>query len=194
MKLIKGSAMKYFFLILLIGLTQIEYGHGEEPASLEITAGPAIVATVNGAVISADYLDREMIGYQQRLKAQGQSMAPGNDAVLREKVLDELISRELVYQESQKKGIQVPVEDIDKIIIEIKQRYPDEKTFQSVLQKMNVTEAGLREQLTHQSAIRMFVDQEIIPKISVSEEQSKKFYDENPQYYRQPDMVHAVTS
>ena len=107
------------------------------------------------------------------------------------RVLDELISRELVYQESQKKGIRVPAEDIDKIIIEIKQRYPDEKTFQSILQKMNVTEDGLREQLTHQSAIRMFVDQEIIPKISVTDEQGKKFYDENPQYFRQPEMIHA---
>jgi len=158
---------------------------GAEPAV------PDSAAVVNGHSISWAELDRAFQMYKQRLRSQGRQVAPANEPSLKMQLLNDLIDMELIYRESLKKGIEVSAEEVDKVVADIKKRYTDPAEFQKVLERMQITEDQMRAQIGHQSAIRAFVDQEIAPKINISDDDSKAFYEANPQYFQQPEQVHA---
>ena len=148
-------------------------------------------ALVNDHAITRFELEREFRVYKQRLTSQGMPVTAEREADLKQQVLNNLINQELVFQASQDKGITVPPEEVDKVLAEIKQRYPDPAAFQSVLQGMQMTEDQLRAKIAQQSVIKAFIDQEIAAKIQIDDKDSKAFYDANPQYFRQPEQVHA---
>ena len=149
------------------------------------------VAVVNGQSISRIKFEREFQIYMQRLKTQGMPVVPESEPALRMQLLNDLIGMELLYQESQKKGITVSAEQVDNVVADIKKRYADPAAFRKVLERMQMTEDQMRAQIAHQAAIRSFIDQEIASKIHISEEATKGFYDANPQYFQQPEQIHA---
>ena len=105
--------------------------------------------------------------------------------------LNQLISSELLFQASQK----LEIKDLDKQaedkLAEIKKRFPDPKDYARELQKIGVDEKGLLESTRRDLAIAYFVNTKIAPEIKVSEEEIKKFYDQNPDKFRQEEQVRA---
>lgn len=150
-----------------------------------------LVAVVNGQPISRNDFEREVSIYKQRIATQRMGAASKKEADLRMEVLNDLVNRELIYQESRKRGFEVSTEEVDMVINEMKQRYPDSKAFQSVLARMQLTEEHLRAQIRRQSVIRNYVNREIGDKIEISDATSKSFYQDNPRFFQQPEQVHA---
>jgi peptidyl-prolyl cis-trans isomerase C len=105
--------------------------------------------------------------------------------------LNQLISSELLFQPSQK----LEIKDLDKQaedkLAEIKKRFPDPKVYAAELQKIGVDEKGLLESTRRDLAIAYLVNTQIAPQIKVSEEEIKKFYDENLDKFRQEEQVRA---
>jgi peptidyl-prolyl cis-trans isomerase C len=105
--------------------------------------------------------------------------------------LNQLISSELLFQASQK----LEIKDLDKQaenkLAEIKKRFPDPKDYDRELQKIGVDEKGLLESTRRDLSIAYFVNTKIASQINVSEEEIKKFYDQNPDKFRQEEMVRA---
>ena len=180
--------------LFCLTLTMISFWFGALCLCPVFGAEPAVpdsAAVVNGNSIARAELERAFQIYKQRMRSQGRQVAPANEPALKMQVLNDLIGMELVYQESLKKGIEVSAEEVDKVVADIKKRYADPAEFQKVLERMQITEDQMRAQIAHQSAIRAFVDQEIAPKINISDDDSKAFYEANPQYFQQPEQVHA---
>lgn len=180
--------------VFCLTLTMISFWFGIVCFFPVFGAEPAVpdpAAVVNGNSISRAELERAFLIYVQRLRSQGRQVAPADEPALRMQVLNDLIGMELIYQESLKKGIAVPAEEVDKVVADIKKRYADPAAFQKVLERMQITEDQMRAQIAHQSVIRAFVDQEIAPKINISDDASKAFYEANPQFFKQPEQVHA---
>jgi peptidyl-prolyl cis-trans isomerase C len=105
--------------------------------------------------------------------------------------LNQLISSELLYQASQK----LDIKDLDKQaedkLAEIKKRFTDPKVYAAELEKIGIDEKGLFESNRHDLAIAYLVNTMIAPDIKVSEEEIKKFYDQNPDKFRQEELVRA---
>ncbi|HLO25693.1 MAG TPA: peptidylprolyl isomerase [Geobacteraceae bacterium] len=105
--------------------------------------------------------------------------------------LNQLISSELLFQASHK----LDIKDLDKQaedkLAEIKKRFPDPKDYARELQKIGVDEKGLLESTRRDLAIAYFVNTKIAPDIKVSEKEIKKFYDQNPDKFRQDEQVRA---
>jgi peptidyl-prolyl cis-trans isomerase C len=59
------------------------------------------------------------------------------------------------------------------------------------LTQMNLSEAEVRAQIERGLAIRELINQQITNKITVSEAQTKAYYDSNPQMFKQPEQVKA---
>ena len=149
------------------------------------------VAKVNGKFISfADY-EVQLELFQRRLQAQGQTIPPQFLGAIRNQVLNDMVSSELLWQESQKKGFKLDADQVDKEFKAIKERNPDQAQFARILANMNLTEEGLKEQIAQRGAVRALLDKEIISKIEISEKEAKAFYDANPNYFQKPEQVHA---
>ena len=76
------------------------------------------VAVVNGVVISRAQFDKELSVHLQRVTRQGGQVSDEQMAKLREDILEGLIEREVLYQESQKAGIKITDQKVDERIMD----------------------------------------------------------------------------
>lgn len=156
------------------------------------TSGAAArkAAVVNGSVISEDELDTYVDQLKQRFSQRRGEMKPEQVDRLKEEALQTLINRELLYQESQKKGVAVDQSEIDNRIKRLKSRFPDETEFKSALEKNGISLASLKAHIAEGLAVQKLIDQEF-GDLSVSDKEAKKYYDEHPEAFTRPEQVKA---
>ena len=149
------------------------------------------VAVVNGVTISKDTYDRELNFFVRRAAPGGQQIPDVQMAQMKSEVLESLIDRELLFQESKKKGIQVKSDAVSDQLQKIQQRYPNKEEFKKLLSNMGLTESDVQAQIERGMAIQELIDKEVTEKIKVSDEETKAFYDKNPQLFQQPEQIKA---
>ena len=149
------------------------------------------VAVVNGSVITRADFDGEVRRSQQRALKMGKSLSDSQLSKIKKQVLENLIDRELLYQESQKQGVTVDEAAINEQLRKLKERFSSEAEFKSALSKRNLSETALRSQFKRGMAIQQFIDKQFVQKITVSDEESRAYYDGKPDRFKQPEQVHA---
>jgi peptidyl-prolyl cis-trans isomerase C len=105
--------------------------------------------------------------------------------------LDNLIDAEVLYQQSQKEGVKVDDQVINEQIETIKKRFPDEAAYKKALEGMDFSEKEIRAEIQRSLAINQLLDTNVRQKITVTEEESKKYYDNNPNLFKQPEQAKA---
>ena len=159
--------------------------------ALEKQPSGGTVAVVNGSVITQEDFDREMSRVQQRLLNMGKPLIDSQIPEIKKEVLENLINRELLYQESQRKGIKVDETAINEQVMTLKKRFPSEAEFKSALMKANLSEAAIKAQIKRGLAIQQFIDAHIAQKATVSDQEIKTFYESRPGLFKQPEQVRA---
>ena len=149
------------------------------------------VAVVNGVAISKGEFDRELDFFIKRAAQGGQQIPDAQMDQMKNEVLENLIDRELLFQECKKKRVQVESEAVADQLKNIQQRYPDKDEFKKLLNEMGLTESQVKAQIERGMAIQELIDKEVAGKIKISDEESKSFYDNNPQFFEQPEQVKA---
>lgn len=150
------------------------------------------VATVNGKPITRKQLD-EVSGNDLRLlQAQGhQKLTPEQQLGYERQVLGKLIDQELMAQAASA----VQVADLDKKIEaqikEIKARLGGEQPFNEQVAKAGRTPQQVQSDMRQMVVMREFIEQQFGSKVTITDEQVKKFYDENPKYFQRPAMIRA---
>ncbi len=148
-------------------------------------------ALVNGTGISRAELDKEYNRLTQRFQQQGKMIGEDQKEEFRKNVLDNLINRELLFQEGEKKGITADEKAVDARFAELKQQMPDEASFEKMLTQMGVSEADIRNEIERGMVIQDFIDQNLTAGIKISDAEIKEFYDANPDYFKKPEQVKA---
>lgn len=177
---IPGAALLYRFLLLLcVSLTGAN-AHA---------AAPDAAALVNGTVISNESFQREL----ERARRQQGTRAKLADetalAKLKREALENLITRELLVQESRRRKIKVDTAEVEREFKQLKGQYADEKSFAETLTRLKLSETMLREQITSGIAIRNLVNEEIGTKITVSDEEIARYHEQNRERFTQPAKV-----
>ncbi|MGD9235152.1 MAG: peptidylprolyl isomerase [Desulfobacterales bacterium] len=148
-------------------------------------------AVVNGVAISKDDFDREMDFYIKRANQRGQQVPEAQMGLMKNQVLDSLIDRELLFQETKKKGINIDPKDVADELQKIKQRYAKPGEFEQLLNDMGLTESDVQNQIERGLAIQQLIDNEVRSKVTIGDEEVKSYYDANPQLFEQPEQVKA---
>jgi parvulin-like peptidyl-prolyl isomerase len=149
----------------------------------------AVAATVNGTVISTGDFQRELERIQRK---KGYGTAPDDEAVaagMKREALENLIIRELMYQESIRQKIVVEETTVDKELAQAKDKFTTPVQFAENLQRLRMTETMVREQIKRGLAIRSLVDRSVGSGVTVSDEEIRKYYDLNPDLFTQPPRV-----
>lgn len=149
------------------------------------------IAAVNGTVITKADFDREMARFGQQYEAMGRMLDDSQVPGMKKDVVENLIAGELLYQKSQADGITVEQSEIDTHIEELKKRFPGETEFEEALKSMNLTEAGIRSDFRRAKVIGRLIDERIFQKITISDEETKQYYDNNQNLFMQPEQVRA---
>ena len=149
------------------------------------------VAVINGVVITQAHFDKELKVHLERVSRQGKQISEEQITALKKDVLEGLIEREVLYQESQKAGIKIDDQKVNDQMAGIRKRFPNEEEFKKALASMGLTEEEVRTQIQRGLAIRGLIDQKVANKIVVTDEETKAYYDGNPQLFKQPEQVKA---
>jgi len=148
------------------------------------------VAIVNGSVITQASFDREL-GRAKQMYGRGKEVDDSQLSKIKEMALEQLIERELLYQESRDKAIEVDEAAVDSKIDALKKRFPGEDQFKNGLEKMNLSVPILKSQFRQGLAIQKLIETQVAQKVKVSEQEIKDYYDNNPQLFKQPESVQA---
>ncbi|HTP67023.1 MAG TPA: peptidylprolyl isomerase [Geobacteraceae bacterium] len=141
------------------------------------------VAKVNDKVITRGEVDRAMKVFAAQSHM---SQQPSADAVI-----DQLVSAELLYQA----GVKLSTPDLDKQVAakmaESKARFPNDAAFDNALKSANLSQKELEELIRRDLIISNLVDKEIASKVTVTDADVKKFYDDNIDKFKQGESIRA---
>ncbi len=179
-------AVQKLLSIAMLGMAAMIFSAS---ASAEKTPSP--VASVNGIPISGAEFDSELKQIQMRYMRQGRKIAGPQLDKIKESILEILINRELLFQESKRLGIQVDEKKIQEQFTAVKIKFSNQAEFKEVLVQMNLTEEEVKLQIRKALAIRELIEGKITQKISISEQESRAYYDEHPQAFQQDEQVKA---
>ena len=176
-------------LILLTVPVLFTFAGGKKEASLPEDA----VASVNGVLISRDVYDLAAEQEQGQVPANpdGAENESETEEELDAEIIKRLVDQELLLQESKRRGVEVSQEEIDAEFDKYGARFPDEETLKSNLAEMGYTVETLKEQIGKYMHITTFVEEMVTQEISVSPQEIRTFYDENPEYFTQPEQIQA---
>ena len=148
-------------------------------------------ATVNGKPISKSQYERELSMFQKQAAQRGRPLSDADLTTVEHRILENLIEAEVLYQQSQKEKVKVDDQAVNEQIETIKKRFPDEAAYKKALEGMSVSEKEIRDQIQRGLAINQLLDTNVRQKITVTEEESNKFYDNNPNLFKQPEQIKA---
>ena len=146
------------------------------------------IVKVNGTIITRAEMDRAM----KVLSAQNQMGQPNPASKsAQDTVIEQLISAELLFQAGTKLG----VADLDKQVADKaalgKAKFKTDAEYENALKSAGLTPKTLEELLRKDIVINNLVVKEIAPKVTVSDADAKKFYDENIDKFKQPEQIKA---
>jgi len=159
-------------------------------AQTESAPSTTVVIVNNNPITEADIrLETERIIFQA--KAMQRPIDVSMMDSMKDKVVESLINRELLYEQTIAKGITSDAAEIDNNIDQIKQRLEPGQTLESLLAEMGITLETMRTQVGQAHAIQKLLEAEVYPQAMVTEKDSRLFYDNNPQYFKKPEEVKA---
>ena len=149
------------------------------------------VALVNGVKITNNEYERELNLYLQQASQQGRQVPEMMMPKIKNEILNNLIDRELLFQESRKKNIDINTEQVDQQLKDIKARFPSQAEFEKVIAQMKLSETDVKSQIKRNMAIRELIDGQVTEKINITDEETKAYYDSHPDLFKKPEQVKA---
>jgi peptidyl-prolyl cis-trans isomerase C len=135
------------------------------------------IASVNGIMISSKAFKWAYDSEEQRLVTSGDYL--DDDAVrnLKQTVFDKLINREILYQESQKKNIEINQSRIDDEFERIRSSMMSDIDMETIKKELDMNEKDIKAEFRRVFAIDDLMKKELDKKGPVTENEMKNFYD-----------------
>ncbi len=153
------------------------------------------VVTVNGEAITKAQYDKafDAVASNSMFSQMGIDLKKDPNSflhlMLKDRVINELIVKELLDQEFDKRHIKASKEDMDKQLKIIIDKVGSKEKFNELLKQNGVTSAQFKKDLTNEVKIQKLVD--TLSVVSVSDKDAMKFYKENADKFKNPDKVRA---
>ena len=174
--------------------SKIETGETKTPAVAEkqeenpLEKLPNVIATVNGTDLFKKEFEKVYASVSSQANMMGQQESGGDIIAL---ALDQLINAELLRQESERQNLIPSPEAVDEELSAIKSRFPDTEAFEKAISEKGMGVEDVKEEISNQLAVKSLLAKEVKSKISISDEAIDKFYNENPDYFKQEKSVKA---
>jgi parvulin-like peptidyl-prolyl isomerase len=156
-----------------------------------VAPADAVSAVVNGVPVTADAVEEELT---RLLMEPGlhDSIAEDRRRELRAKALDELVVRELAYQDARAKGVTASPRATKAAVDKVRARYHSVASFNEALLAEGITAQELEQQAERDIIIENYYRTEIDRKARVTEREVKQLYQENLARYVMPESLHLL--
>jgi peptidyl-prolyl cis-trans isomerase C len=154
------------------------------PANLD-----APVARVNGVPITRRELKNAERATEMMLARQGQRVPPELRKRFERDVLEQLIQRQLLLEEGKQLKLPDLEERVDIQYKTLKAQYVTSDAFEEALVANQITTNDLVESIREGIILREVIAQKVDSQVTVKPNEAKKFYDENQDLFRTPELV-----
>lgn len=109
--------------------------------------------------------------------------------MLKDRVINELVVKELINQEFEKRNISITKADTEKERQKMIDKLGSKEKFNEILKQNGISNAQFEQDLAQEIKMKKLVD--IIHPVKVTDAQAKVFYDKNVSKFKYPDKVRA---
>lgn len=148
-----------------------------------------VVVRVNGVDIGELELNRARKAMLAGLR--GATLTAEQQNEFDKQAIQQLVAGELLYQAGQKLEIKDLDKQVDAKLAQGKARYTSEQDFAKAIKEAGLDEKQLQVYTRRIIIIANFVDKTFVPKATVTEEDAKKFYDQNPDKFTRKEALRA---
>ena len=149
------------------------------PPAAKLSTAPPGKITLQDRVLAVVDEDPVLASDVERVVKLGlQKSNPGEtDPQFRLRVLNALVEERLRFHEIDRYGFeQVPVEDIEKAVAQVRAGFKDEASFQKALRDVGLGLRGLRQLMARQLLVLTYVDERLGPRVFVSFDDINRYY------------------
>lgn len=147
---------------------------------------PAVAARVDGAAISREEVLQRADAMRQQMARMGAPPPPASEDFYRAMV-DQLIGSRLLLAEAKKRGLMPAPAEVRAGLERLKSQNPQELARQMAAQ--GITEKALVADMTQSLAIQKLIEAEVKPDVKVSDEEARRFYEQNPERMKRPPQL-----
>jgi parvulin-like peptidyl-prolyl isomerase len=147
-----------------------------------------IVAKVNGTVFTQKDLETEVDRLIPRVTFH-RNVSPEKRKQYYAKAIDELIDRELRYQDAKAQGIKIEKEKIDAQLEKFKKRFKSEQDYKAALEKEKVSEDQVRARIEKELLAQAAYTRNVTEKAKISDADLKEYYEKNTAKFKEPESV-----
>jgi peptidyl-prolyl cis-trans isomerase C len=147
---------------------------------------PSPAATVNGTLISVQDFQRELERIQRQKGISAEKSDEATHATVKREALENLISREILYQESVKQRITIDPSIVEREVDQAKAKFATPGQFTESLRSINMTETTVREQVMRGLAMRKLIERSVGKNDTATDEELKKYYQQHQDTFTSP--------
>lgn len=192
------SQKNALLLAALVTVSQLA-GAAETNTSASTTTAPAkpldvfssdIVAQGKDVKVTRAMLDERVVSFRSAASARGQQVPPQQMKMVELRELSQLIGLQLLNKsataEDKAKGAEIAKTQLEAM----KENVGGEENFERQLKAVGMSASELTTKLSDEGTAEAVIKREV--KFEVSDDDAKKFYDENPDQFEQPERVRAA--
>jgi peptidyl-prolyl cis-trans isomerase C len=180
----------FFFLrVMAFSIALIALMGPPSPAG-DILKAEDVIAVVNGTHLTRGDFEREMNKIMMQIMQRGRSLEGIDGVQLETEVLESMINRELLIQESRTESDRVTETEVNERFDELKADYPGDE-FKNALARSNMSEADVKSRIKEELVLKRYIDVEFARKVTVSDREMKDFYEQHRDLFKEPEQVRA---
>ena len=162
------------------------------PASKAATLfADKVLAKGKGFEIKQSEVEDLYAGAKATWAARGQILPESKRPEIEGKILEQLVAKRVLVNRATEAEKTKAQAKSDEYYSELKKRQPSEEAFLRQLKVEGMTLEQFRKRLLDDTTCETVVERELKSQITVTGEQVKKFYDDNPTQFEQPERVRA---
>ena len=170
------------------GAASTEPGAPAEPIKPVPEKLPEVIARVNGESVTRKEVEDWVHNLEQR--AGGPVPAEQRDRIYRGGI-DQIVGYKLLVQEAKARKIDVPDDEVNAKLDEVKKQFPSEDIFMQTLIERKLTIDQMKADARRDIAIARLIDAEIASRVALKPTQVEEFYKNNQAQFQQPERVRA---
>ncbi len=159
------------------------------PEQARPTLDPAVIATVNGDVVSRTDFERELSRELQALEG-APPRTPEQIEPYKQTLLETMVERTLLMQAAREAGVVVSPEEVDRRVLALASEYPAE-SFDSALAQGQTTRTELTRTTRTQLTIEKLFAQKVYARMAITEDAIRREYEEKATDFQEVESVHA---
>lgn len=156
--------------------------------AIPVYAEETVVAVVNGTKLTMEELEGQVDRLIPRMTFH-KNVPEEKRKNFYKQALDEIINRELLYQDALAVGMKPDKDKVNAQSEKIRQRFKSEEEYKAALKKEGIKEETIRFQIEKEQLVQQLNEKKVVEASRISEEQLKNYYDKNTAQFKQPESV-----